>query len=69
MYDPNIKTANTVMSARYGFRFLPVFKHVPTIGERKALKRMKKFVHNTGKLQTVRMHTIDEFKLALYGKS
>lgn len=69
MFNPEIKVANIILSAKYGYRFLPVQKFHKTENERKAIKRMKKYVHNIGPLNSsriVRLHSIDQSKLNTY---
>jgi len=67
MFNPEIKTANTVLSAKYGYRFLPVTNFKKSENERKAIKRMKKYVTNKP-IKTVKLHSIDELKLKILNK-
>ena len=61
MFNPEIKVQNIVLSARYGYRFLPYNRITHSEKERKALKRIRKYVTNKGKLTTIiRHHTIEE---------
>jgi len=69
MYNPEIKTQNIMLSAKYGYRFLPVNRITHSEKERKALKRMKKYVTNNSPFNSkniIRLHTLDEHKLKHY---
>ena len=62
-----------MLSAKYGYRFLPVQRQVKKSDkERKAIKRMKKYVWNKGKFNISRMiycHTSDVNKVQIVLKN
>ena len=71
MYDPEIKTTNIMLCAKYGYRFLPMQHIAHSVKERNAVKRMKKYIVNPGKLNVSRIiktNTLSELKNNLYGK-